>query len=664
LDIATDRKEYGLRANFHQKAMDGLLEIMGNFSYRVANEEYTNYGAFQQAVKLNPTIPIMDPDNPSKWNTLQGFDTYNPIQDLLARDNGADQEYSIIDITFRLNLLRNLSTDLKLAKQTHDMWRREYYTVDAAESINSNRRGRARLQNEKWNDYTLEWTGNYSQRFGDHDVKVVGGYSYQEFNNKGFWAENMNFPSEAFTYDNLGAGSWQLEQGRLGMDSWRSKEKTIAFLARATYGFNNTYFLTASVRHEGNTKFGTNNKWGTFPAASAAWRISNLDALKGATFINDLKLRFSYGVTGRSGFGRYTSMARYTGYGRYQNDEGQWIQVYGPGNNYNPNLRWEKAIAYNLGLDFALFSNKLTGSIDAFLRKGSDLINDYQVPVPPYLHDRMFVNVGTQSNRGIELTLNWNAVRGKDFNYETNITASYAKSRMDKFSNDQFIGDRRNLGSLPSPGNPGDAYRLEEGIEIGSFFGYKYAGVNDEGKILIWKDAIVGKEAIIASSEADANRDKTYIGHGMPRYELAWGHNLSYKRFDLTLFFRGRFDYDIINLYQMYYGLQAEPNVNLLKDAYTTNGHITSGKVIMDYFLEPGDFFKLDNITIGWSPNLNISRISNLRVYGTVKNVFTITKYTGLDPTTVGVTGLTPGYGDLNVYPIARNFTLGVQITL
>ncbi len=663
IDIATDRKEYGFRGNFHQKAIDGFLEVMGNISYRIANEEYTNYGAFQQAVKLNPTIPIYDPNNPRKFNTLQGFDTYNPIQDLMARDNGADQTYSIVDFTFRLNLLKNLSTDLKVARQGRDMWRREYYTTEAAESINNSRRGRARLQNEKWTDYTLEWTGNYATSIGAHDFKIVGGYSYQEFNNYGFWAENMNFPSEAFTYNNLDAGDWNRQDGRLGMDSWRSKEKTIAFLSRATYDFDDTYFLTASLRYEGNSKFGANNKWGLFPSVSAAWRISNLGAFSNIDAIDDLKLRFSYGVTGRSGFGRYTALARYTGYGRYLNDEGQWIQVYGPGNNYNPDLRWEKAIAYNLGLDFELFGRRLSGSLDAFLRKGSDLINDYNVPVPPYLHDRMFVNVGTQSNRGIELTLNYDVVRSKNFNYSTNIVASYAKSRMDEFSNESFIGDRRNLGSLPSPGNPGEAYRLEEGVEIGSFFGYRYAGVNDEGKILIWKDGVVGKEAIIASSEAVADRDKTYIGHGMPRYELAWGHNLQFNRFDLTAFFRGRFDYQIINLYQMYYGLQAEPNVNLLTDAYEKNGHITSGKVITDYFLESGDYFKLDNITLGWSPNIKVNKINSLRLYATVKNVFTITNYSGLDPTTVGVTGLTPGYGDLNVYPIARNFTLGAQIT-
>ncbi|MEO7982943.1 MAG: TonB-dependent receptor, partial [Bacteroidota bacterium] len=487
--------------------------------------------------------------------------------------------------------------------------------------------------------------------------------SYQEFNNQGFWAENMNFPSDAFGYNNLDAGSWNLDNGRLGMDSWKSREKTIAFLGRANYNFNNTYFLTASFRYEGNTKFGANNKWGMFPAVSAAWRISKLPLIANIKAISDLKIRASYGETGRSGFPRYTSLSRYTGYGRYLNDDGVWIQVYGPANNFNANLQWEKAISYNLGLDFSLFHYRLSGSIDLFNRKSTDLLSNYDVPVGSYVQEQIFVNVGNTTSKGVELALNWDAVKTDHFNYSTNITASYIISKLGSWSNSQFHSAFRELQELPSPGNPGPAYRLEDNVELGSFYGYKYAGVDADGKILIWKDGIEGKEKIIASSEGNRDRDRVYIGHGAPHYELSWGNSIAYKNIDLSLFFRARFDYKILNLYQMYYGLQAEPGVNLLKDAYTKNGQITSGKVITDYFLEDGDYFKLENITLGWSPKIHVKAINNFRLYGTVRNVFTSTKYSGLDPTTVGVTGLTPGYGDLNVYPITRNFSLGAQIT-
>ncbi|QNF33220.1 SusC/RagA family TonB-linked outer membrane protein [Adhaeribacter swui] len=674
LDIASDRKEYGLRASFQQKALDGLLELNGNFSYRVANEEYTNYGAFQQAVKLNPTIPIMDPTNPTRYNTLLGYDTYNPVQNLLARENGADREYSIVDITARVNILKNLNTELKLARQGRDALSREYHSGLSAESVTGGYTGRARLQDEKWTDYTLEWLGNYSTIIGKHEIKALGGYSYQEFNNSAFWAQNRRFPTDAFGYNNIGAGNYGNGQPinmNDVMDSWRSKEKTIAFLGRVNYAFDDTYFLTGSFRYEGNTKFGANNKWGLFPAASAAYRISKLPVFADIEAINDLKLRVSYGETGRSGFPRYTSIARYDGYGRYQNDEGQWIQVYGPGNNYNPDIRWEKSIAYNAGVDFTLFNNKLSGSVDAFIRKSSDLISDYQVPVPPYLHEQMTVNVGTTSSKGVELNVNWAVIENENFSYNTTLTGSYTRAKLDSWSNETYKADyielQVNGSDLPSPGNPGRAYRLEDGTNIGNFYGYKYAGVDENGNILVWKNGIEGSEKLRASGnqiQIDAGRDKTYIGNGAPRYELGWTNTFAYKNIDLSLFFRGRFKYDILNLYQMYYGLQAEASTNLLKDAYERNGHIKSGKVITDYFLEKGDFLKLDNITLGWSPKLGIKKVNSFRVYGTVRNVFTLTKYTGLDPAAVGVSGLTPGYGGLDVYPISRNFALGIQITL
>lgn len=664
IDIATDREEYGLRASFQQKAMEGILEFGGNFSHRVAREEYTNYGAFRQAVQLNPTEPIMDPDNPLFYNTIRGSDFYNPVQDLLARENGADKEYSTIDLSARFNILKNLSTEIKVARQSQDEVRREYYTSKAAESVIQERTGRARLENEKWQDWMFDWTANYALKLERHDLKLLAGYSYQEFNNKAFWSENADFISDAFGYNNLGAGNWMNEEGRLGMDSWRSKEKTIGFFGRLNYSFDDTYLLTASVRYEGNTKFGTNNKWGLFPAVSAAWRINKLAAFDNVGFVNDLKLRVSYGETGRSGFARYTSLAKYSPYGRYQNDEGEWIRVYGPGNNYNPNLSWEKAISYNVGIDFTLLEHKLSGSVDFFVRKSSDLINNYYVPVPPYLHERMEVNVGTASSRGVELSLSYDVIDQSTFKYTTSLTGSYAKSRMDKFSKGIFNSDFQDLGALPAPGNPGNAYRLKEGVEIGSFYGYKYAGVDEDGNMLIWKDGIEGSEKLVALTESDENRDKTYIGHGMPRYELSWTNTLTYKSLDLTLFFRGRFDYQILNQYQMYYGLQSQAGVNLLEDAFTRNNHIQSSKVISDYFLEDGDYFKLENVTLGWTPNVSgIKYLKKLRIFGTVRNVFTITDFSGLDPTVVGVTGLEPGMGGLDVYPITRNYSLGVQVT-
>lgn len=656
IDIATNREEYGLRASFKQTTLEGLLEVGGNISYRVAEEDYTEYSAFKQAVKLNPTVGIDEMDY------FKGrYDEYNPIKDLTEREKGATQEYSTTDFNIKLNILNNLNTELKLGRQGHNKKQREYYTKNHRESIDNSRAGRARIENENWVDWTMEWLGNYSFKIDKHDIKVMGGYSYQEFNWEKFYAENMDFPSDAFLYNNLDAGKWNKEKGRLGMDSEKNKEKTIAFLGRVNYDYDNLFLFSGSLRYEGNTKFGADHKWGYFPAASAAWRFSRLAIFEDSPVVNDLKLRASYGETGRSGFDKYIALSKYSGYGQQINSDGKWIQVYGPGNNPNTDLSWEKQISYNLGVDYTLFDSRLSGSADFFIREGKDVIADYDAPVPPNLHQSITTNVGTTTSKGIELQVNWDAVKTKDFTYSTNFTASYIKSKLKSFSNATYTKGYIDADGLPSPGNPGSPQRVGDDVEIGSFYGYRYAGVDDKGRIMIYKGGQKGAETILADNAQDSDRD--YIGNGAPKFELAWGNTVTYKNFDLSLFFRGRFDYQILNTYQMYFGLQAEPEVNLLHSAYEENGHILGGKKICDYFLESGDYLKLDNITLGWTPKLKTKWISNLRIYGTVKNVFTITKYSGLDPTTVGTTGLWPGVSSLDVYPIARNFSFGIQIS-
>ncbi len=667
IDIASDRREYGLRANFLQKALDGILEISGDMSYRFANEDFTDYDAFKQAVRLNPTIPLMSPTNPLKYNTLQGYDTYNPVQRLLTRKDGAEQQYDVINLNFKLNLTRDLNTELRLSRQGHNRKALRYETADYENSVNGGYIGFARINDEQWRDYTLEWLGNYAKKINKHDIKAVGGYSYNELNYFRDQMQNRRFPNDYFEWNNIGTGDWNNGQVFNASDiiySRKTKEKTIAFLARAMYNYNETYFLTISGRYEGNTKFGPNNKWGFFPSASAAWRISNLDAIKSISAINDLKLRFSYGITGRSGFDRYSSLAKYSPYGRYLNDAGQWIRVYGPGSpNPNPDLRWEKQHAYDLGVDFSLFDYRLSGSFDWFHRRGSDLINDYLVPVPPYLHDRMYVNVGDQLNKGVELNINWKVIATDALQYSTNLAGSYTRSQLTKFSNDKFKADKRYYYYLPSPGNPGPAFRYQEGSYVGDFWGYKYAGVDDKGNILVYavKDGKLTDQKINATNQAGDN-DKVTTGNGVPKFELGWGHDLNYKGFDLSLFFKGKFGYQILNLYQMYFGLAAEPGVNLLQDAYTRNGHIKSGKVITDYFLENGNYLRLDNLTLGWTKKMNKFKLNSMRFYGNVRNVFTLTKFTGLDPAAVQTTGLEPGVNRLDLYPVTRTYTFGVQL--
>lgn len=667
LDIVSDRKEYGLRASFKQTTLEGLLEVGGNISYRIANEKYIpsgdyydgiDYGSFKQAVQLNPTYSV---DEVDAFKGSGGY-SYNPITNMTERDSKALQEYSMVDFNAKLNILKNLNTELKLGRQGHNRKVEDYKLSSHRESIDGGYKGHATILQQNWTDWTLEWLGNYSFTIDKHDFKIMGGYSYQEFNYEMTKMQNRNFPTDVFLTNNIGAGDYEKVEGRLGMESEKTQEKTIAFLGRLNYNYNDIILFTGSLRHEGNSKFGTDNKWGLFPAASAAWRFSKLPVFENSPIVDDLKLRFSYGVTGRSGFDRYISLAKYTSFGQYYSPTNGWVMGYGPENNPNYDLGWEKQISYNLGVDYTLFDSRLSGSLDLFIRDGKDVIGEYRVPMPPYLHEKIITNVGTTTSKGFEFQVNWDAVKTQDFSYSTNLNLAYTTSELKSFSNEKYQLGYIEGDGFPSPGNPGSAQRLEDGTKIGSFYGFRYAGVDDAGNILIWKGGEKGGETKLG---ADGNEnDKAYLdGTGVPKWELSWGNTFVYKDFDLSLFFRGRFGYKIMNQYEMYYGLSVIAGDNKLTSAYNENAHIKGPKVICDYFLQNGNYLRLDNITVGWTPKLKTKWISNLRVYGTLKNVFTLTSYTGVDPTTVNTTGLWPGIGGMDVYPTARNFSFGVQIS-
>jgi TonB-linked SusC/RagA family outer membrane protein len=661
LDIDSQREEYGLRGNFRQTTLKGLLEVSGNFSYRVANaDECPDYGAFKMALQQNPTY-----DLESNEMGYSGYN-YNPYNSLKDHSISDKYEYSTIDLNFRVNFLDNLYSELKVGRQGVGRNRYEYYNKYSRDCQENNYDGHADIHRYDSVDWTFEFTTNYNFKIAEkHDFKLMGGYSYQKFDDYEFYAENRDFPTDVFGVWNLNAGSYNKVQGRNGMGSYKSHENDVAFLGRLNYNYDDLVLFTGSLRYEGNSKFGEGNKWGLFPAASAAFRLSRLQFFQDIDQINDLKVRFSYGVTGRSGFSRYISLAKYTGFGMYWSDTyGKFIMGYGPGNNPNRDLKWEKQISYNLGVDYSLFDYRLSGSMDLFLREGKDLISDYSVPLPPYLHSTITTNVGTTQSKGFEFTANYQAIKTKDFTWTTNLTFSYMKTKLKKFSNKEYKLSYMEGSGFPSPGNPGSAQRLKDGTEIGTYYMSRYAGVDESGNILIWEDGIVGGTTKLGS-DADET-DKVYLNSsGCPKWEASWGNSFTYKGFDLYIFFRGKFDYKIMNQYEMYYGLQVTSGDNKLKSAYKKNAHIKGAKIMCDYdgFLQNGDYIRLDNVTLGYTPKIKTDWISNLRIYLTMKNLFTITDYTGLDVTNVNTNGIWPGIGGMEVYPSARSITLGVQIS-
>lgn len=672
IDLRSNREEYGARASVMHTTKGGLFTISMNVAPRIIYRDASDWSVFKDALEANPTTPLMDPNDPSKYYDFFGQITgSNPVERQKLETDHADTKLLDWDGTVRLNLLpllakdgssiHHLTTQIMFADHQYSHDNTWFRPSTSTQAIHNGHEGEGSRSYSKGRTFMVEWLTNYNARFADkHNVKGMVGYSYQYERYSGFNAENKDFPNDGLGADNLGSGEWAKEEGQVMMGSYKNDCKLISFFGRVSYDYDGKYLFTASLRHEGSSKFGKNHKWGNFPAVSAGWRISQENFMKDITWIDDLKIRGDYGVTGNQDFGSYNSISTMSGFGDYYYN-GKYFQVWGPGNNVNPDLKWEKGKNWNVGLDFSVLNNRIYGSLNYFNRRQQDLLGNYTVPVPPNIHNETFVNVGTMKNSGFEFDINFNVVDTKDFSYSFGVIGSTMSNKFVDFSNSEYVGrDYDNRVSTQDPYPYYTLQRIEKGQSVGNFHMWRYAGISSEGEWLVYdKDG-----DIIRASQA-TDDDRCIVGNGMPKFTMSTTHNFRYRNFDLALFFRGAFDYDIFNIHDFYYGTRNFTG-NQLKKAYGKNFDISPNAttVVSDYFLERGDYFKLDMITLGYTLRLPQCRfLDRIRVYGSVKNVFTLTKFSGVDPTSYDVNGLEPGAtGSRSYYPQTRQFIAGVQI--
>ena len=660
IDRRSGREEYGARASINHTTKSGLFTFGLNVAPRIAYRKGADWSTFKNALEANPTTPIMDPNDPSKYYNFQGqVVAYNPVEANTIEKSDGETKLIDWDATVKLNLfpllLKNkdtnhsLTTQLTFADHQYDNFNGWFRPSTSTQAINNGREGEASRDYSKESIHSLEWIANYKTNFGKHFLKAMVGYSYQYFKYSGMSASNKDFANDGLGYNNLGSGEYAKEEGEVGMGSYMNDAKLIAFFGRVSYDYQGKYLFTASLRHEGSSKFGANNKWGNFPAVSAGWRISEEEFMKGTkSWLTDLKIRGDFGVTGNQDFGSYNSLNTMTGFGYYIYN-GQYFQVWGPAKNVNPDLKWEKGKNWNVGIDFALLNSRQ-----------QDLLGNYKVSVPPFLHDETFVNVGTMSNTGFEFDITWNAVKTKDFDYTVSVVGSTMDNKFIDFSNSKYVGqDYYNVCGTEDPYPFYNLQRIEKGERIGNFYMWKFAGVDKNGEWLIYD-----RDGDIIKATQASDDDRQVVGNGLPKFTGSMTHNFRYKNVDLSLFFRGAFGYDIFNIHDFCYGTQNFTG-NVLKKAYGKNAPISASAnpVVCDYFLESGDYLKLDMVTLGYTLNTNWKYLNKIRVYGTAKNLFTITKFSGVDPATYQVNGLNPGAsGGRSYYPSTRQFIFGVQL--
>ncbi|MGG7666709.1 SusC/RagA family TonB-linked outer membrane protein [Dyadobacter sp. BHUBP1] len=670
LDLRSSKREYGGRININHKTANNLVELAFTAAPRYTKNSDADYSGFNYALTLNPTLSVRDSAGKYAYLT-SGFFANNPVE--VAKGVKSDREYKLLDMngSAKINILENLNTVVTIGEVNSSMRRYLFTPSTLTTVINGSKRNTGEQILEENDQKSFEWIGNYYLDLNKHSVKLLGGYSFQYFTSSGFNAKNENFPSNVLTYNNLGSGLWNLQQGINNVGSYKNTSKLIAFFGRLNYDFDQKYYLSASLRREGSSKFGFSNKWGYFPAASVAWRATQESFLKDIPWLNELKVRADYGETGNQDFGNYLSLDTYGGYGYYLYN-GINYQVWGPSQNTNYDLRWEKAANFNAGLDFELFGSKISGSLNYYIRTNRDLLGNYNVSNPPNIQGQTFANVGTMRNTGIELQLNASVLHKGDFSYDLGFTGAYNNNKFVSFSNALFKGQKYvDVVGMPAPGSPGTLQRLQEDTRIGSFYALKSAGVNEQGALLVYNK----KGEVIPGNQA-TNDDKQFVGNGLPKFTMGLSNSFKYKKWDLSVFLRGAFGYKLFNTYAFYLGTPAtQENANVLKSAYDGSKYskLTSPSTystLSDYFLEPGGFLKVDNVTLSYTQPVQTKFLQSVRIYATTRNLATFTKFTGGDPDLINVNGLYPGVnknpdnnGTLDYYPSTTQLLLGVQLT-
>lgn len=659
--LQNGRKEYTVRLNVNQKGFNDRLSAQFNLASNFNNANTLGGGGWESEAAKNPTLSNFNPDGTYRYDLT----STNEYARLFMETNKRKQQTTSADAKFDLDIIEGLKASVfgSVTRNTNnDGSYRFKGSEDSMENSDFRGGGYASRGTDLNQKFALEPTISYNRIFQEkHSVNAVAGYSYRYEINEGSSASNRGFINDLFHEDNLGQGS-ALGIGKATMSSYKNDNSLVAFFGRVNYAFNGKYLAQFILRREGSSRFGENNKWGNFPAASVGWNVSEEDFLKDSKVINYLKFRAGYGITGNSGFSNNASRVTLGGGGKYLFPDGNYYETYGPNRNPNPNLKWETKNELNLGLDFRLLNNKLAGSIDVFKRTTKDLLDTYTTPQPPYVQSSIYANVGQISSQGIELALSYEAVNKEDFNWNMDFTASTLKNTLDSYSNDQFKVNYKTFGGIGGAGDLGDAITTYEGARIGEFWGKRFAGFTEDGKWLFFNRAgeAVRNDQINNSKDLNTT-DLAPIGNAIPKYYASWTNNFRYKQFDLRIFLRGKFDYQILNTTALTYGNKTWSG-NLLRETFNKFSDINDTYMYSDYYLESGTNIKIDEITFGYNFKLTSKWARSARIYASGQNLATITGYTGNDPDFVQDTGLGPGIDSRGAYPSTRSFLIGLNV--
>lgn len=653
------------------KALDDRLTASFNINTSITKQN--DVLAWGEGLSVYDAMYYYLPVSPVRTETGAWFEKpdrsqyANPVS--LIEENTNFSKTKVIQAHAKVGyeILPSLTYNIDLSLQNRQFNNAQYYTSRSMAARNQNGKSiRAAVEDER---KIMEMNLAYDKTFnGSHRVSALAGYSWEENNNNdGFQLTTSDYYDDGLSYYNPGMAN---VVDLLGFGNYYlSTLRMISVYGRMNYDYNSKYLFQATVRRDGSSVFGANNRWATFPSISAAWRLSEEPFIQQTGIFDDLKLRAGYGVSGNSmGFDVFTARQVYGATSSFYTDAfGNNLRTLAALRNANPDLRWERTGMLNLGVDFAFLDNRLSGSIEYYDKNTTDLIYDYPVSTTTYLYGSLTANVGEINNKGVEVSLQAIPVRSGNFTWSTGLVVSHNKNLVTRISNQEFSTDYIDLAELGGAGQS-NAFqqRLMEGAPIGHFYTWEWAGYNEDGISTFYvRDQETG-ERTGETTITPTNKDRGVTGSAQPKATLGWNNNFSYKNFALTAMFQGVFGHKIMN------GTRARhSNIvgnagqkNLLASVLDTdkvtdiNAHYLS-----DRYLEKGDYLRLANLTLSYTLPHFSSQFKNIRVYATVNNAFVLTSYKGVDPE-VDLGGLTPGIDNRQTYPRTRTFMFGLNFNL
>ena len=641
-------KSANARMNINHKALNDKLKLNMNISYGETNSDQApvsntvgsemGSSMLYEAYVFNPTYPI--------YNEEGDYYDVPPY-----RVNPASFSKELFDERATSQFLGNLTADWNFYKpftlqvnagyNKNTINRNSY--ISKSNLLGNGNNGYVTVQ--KLSDYSklLETILKYNQSFGKHNIDAMVGYSWQYFYSEGQTTKAYGFLSDNFKWYSLAAA-----QTVESVSSYAESNTLISMYGRINYNYADKYLLTATVRRDGSSRFGSGNKWGIFPSVAASWRISQEDFFQN-DIMSDLKLRASFGITGSQEIGNYNSLSTLGASTNGYLVGGEKITIVLPQQYTNPDLKWEQTAQTDIGIDFGFLNGKIRGSIDYYYKKTTDLLLSVAVPSPSLITTQI-ANVGTVTNQGIELDLSFDLMRTKNFAWDANLNLSHNKNEVVSLSNGQWTGDNMQVAPCQGQGLSGTyAQLIMPGQPIGTFYGKRFIGVVD------------GVEQFANDGEPEV------IGCAQPDLTFGLGTNLQYKNWTLSLNFRGSIGNDVYNCTanNLAY-LSNLPGRNVLKEAVTSGVNRDQAKVYSSRFIEDGSFVRLDNLSLGYNFSLPKLYISNARVFVSAQNLFVITGYSGADPevnSEISRTGVAPLGVDYLSYPKARTFSMGINLS-